>query len=493
MADLTVNKPELIQPQKHGFQKASANSGLDKINNAVINNELYSDFLNWKKTQPTKNNQADAGLEDKKSNKNKKIILSIAGGVIFLLGGAGVILGRKSILNLREKLNQSIELLQNLKDSRHLKALDNAKLATIKFINKALGYTFSFDKTKDFALLNMFESLGKPGKFIVKASKSSLYITENTTLPALYQSLKMNVNSVSKAVKKALTSPEGFSNPQEKQLIEKLDVLINGNNETKGLTAFSEDLISGLKERTNELKDTIQKVNIKKYREKYFPSGFNSVEFKRVVNNWKENLFSGRENKDVLRENWSETEKILMSNIDKTGAKDGKPYDLGQARIQLDNITKAMEEICQKPDCSDEFINLTRQVNSLNQKINNPKSATNPITFETSSEKYAGRVLDLSAGGGMSEILIPPVTAGLITYKTFNDSKSGERKEKFMRSGGPELIGGLAGWMITANLLSVSGATGMLVGLTTAGIINILNKRYLKHLEKTRKTPDNKN
>ncbi|OGH96595.1 MAG: hypothetical protein A2039_06175 [Candidatus Melainabacteria bacterium GWA2_34_9] len=495
MPELIINKS--ITAQQQGYQNnpsnnAVKNSGniskdkenqpnnnsvLEKIQSSNTNRELYSAFLIHKKNQY---------IDNIKDEKNKKIVLSIAGGVTLLLGGAGVILGRKNLVQLRGKINQSIEFMQGLKDSRQFEVLSNAKLFVTQVLSNALGYLFTFDKVKDFSLLKGFESMGKPGKMIVNASKGSLWITEKTTLTGLYKAFEMNVNSIAKYVRKALKSTKSFSNEQEKQLAQRLNVLLNGNKESKGLTRFADDLMAGIKERTGKLKSTIQEENIDQYREKYFPKDFKWSEFKRTAKNWKESLFSANENKDVLRENWSKTEEILLSNIDKTGANNGKIRNFGHAREQIDLLANEMDELSSKTVCSDEFKNLTKQVKSLNQTMNNSKSATNPLVFETSGEKYAGRVLDLSAGGGMSEMLIPPVAGGLVAYHTLKDSMPEDRKEKFIKSGGPELIGGLAGWMVTSNLLAISGATGMLAGLVTAGIMNIASRSYLRHLEKNR-------
>jgi len=481
MPELLINKS--IVAQQQGYQNnpsnnAEKNSVLENIQSSNTNRELYSSFLIRKKNQYRDNF---------KDTKNRNIVLSIAGGVTLLLGGTGVILGRKNIFQLRGKLNQSIEFMQGLKDSKHFEVLSSAKLAVTKGLSNVLGYMFTFDKVKDFSLLKGFESLGKPGKMLVEASKGSLWITEKTTLTGLYKAFEMNVNSVAKSVKKTLKSPKNLSNAQEKQLAEKLNVLLNGNKDSKGLISFANDLMTGIKERTGKLKSIIQKENIDQYREKYFPKDFKWSEFKRTARNWKESLFSASENKDVLRENWSQTEEILLFNIDKTGANNGKIRNFGHARKQIDSVAREMEELSNKSACSEEFKNLSKQVKGLNQTINNSQSSTNPLVFETSGEKYAGRVLDLSAGGGMSEMLIPPVAGGLVAYHTLKDSKPEERKEKFIKSGGPELIGGLAGWMVTSNLLAISGATGMVAGLVTAGIMNIAGRSYLRHLEKVKK------
>ncbi|HBG48557.1 MAG TPA: hypothetical protein DDW90_03435 [Cyanobacteria bacterium UBA9971] len=485
MTDLSINKSIAMQPQEQGHQNVTDNSIIGKIQSSNVNKQLYASFLRFNNSYPLDTY--------KKEEKNKKIILSIAGGVTLLLGGAGVILGRKNIFQLRGKLNQSIEFMQGLKDSKHFEVLSSAKLAVTKVLSNVLGYIFTFDKVKDFSLLKGFESLGKPGKIIIEASKGSLWITEKR-LGKLYKSFKGHVISSGKSVEKALTMPNIFSNEQEKQLVERLNILLNGNKESKGLIHFADDLMTGLKERTGRLKNTVQKENIEKYREKYYPKTFKLTEFKRVAANWREYLFTAKENKDVLRENWAKTEEILLTNIDKTGANSGKIKNFGQAREYLISITKEIEELHGQSNCSDEFKNLVKQVKNLNEKINISNSVTNtkifetnPIIFETSGEKYAGRVLDLAAGGGMSETLIPPVAGGLVAYHTLKDSKPEERKEKFIRSNGPELIGGLAGWMVTSNLLAISGATGMVAGLVTAGIMNIAGRSYLRHLEKNKK------
>lgn len=490
MADLLINRPITLQQQgytnnpkdnvaKENINQPSNNSDVNDIQSSDTYWEKYTTYLRQKEKQYR---------ENLKDEKNQKYIFAVAGGLTLILGGVSLIFGRKNLVNIREKLNLNVEFMQNLKDSKQIKALGNAKLTAIKFLNNALGYMFSFDKVKDFSLLKGFEALGKPGKMAVSVSKSSLWITEKTTLTGLYKTFSMKVNAVGSSVDKALKIPKNFSNEQEKRLAERLNILLNGNKESKGLIQFADDLETGLKGRTVKLKNIIQKENIDPYRQKYYPTAFTWSEIKRAGTNWKKSLFSVEGNKDILRENWAKTEDILLNNINKTGKNNGKIKNFGQAMKQVASITKEMDELFNKQDCSQEFKNLTKQVRNLNQTINNSKSSINPINFEISGDKYAGRVLDLAAGGGMTEIIIAPVVAGVVAYKTLKNSKPGERKEKFVRNGGPEVVGGIAGWMVTANLLSISGPVGMLAGLVTAGIMNVFSKSYLKHLDKTQKT-----
>jgi len=476
MSDLVLNNRIAEKQQESGYQNnPNSNAVIARIQSSNTNRELFSDFFVKNKNQNTTNN-----------SKNKQIlknVLTISGGVALLIGGLSYLFGRKNLVHLRAKLSKS---MQDLKENKHLKKLDSVKLAAVKIFSDIIGCIFTFDIVKNFSILKGVEVLGKPGKMLIGASKGSLLLTENISLLGLYTSFKQSANSAGKSVKKALTMPKNFSNEQEQQLAERLNVLLNGNKESKGFTEFADDLIKGMKERTGKLKNTIQKENIGEYRKKYYPTALKWSEFKRAAKNWKESLFSTTSNKDVLRENWKTTEEVLVKNIKDTGANNGQVKNFGHAMEQMGSITTEMEELCAKPGCSNQFKELAAQAKSLNQNINNPQSIVNPITFETSGEKYAGRVLDLAAGGGMSEMLIPPIAGGIIAYKTLKDTKPEERKEKFIKNGGPELIGGLTAWMIVSNLLAVSGAPGMLAGLATAGILNIFSKNYLKNLQKNK-------
>ena len=382
MPDLLINKSISGQQQEQGYQNIPADNVLDRIQNSDINKNLYSSFIS-QKTTIQKKYSLDTYKINLKDKKKKEMIFTITGGVTLLLGGLSLIFGRKNLINLRDKLNQSVEIMQGLKNSEHLKVLGRAKLAAAKFLNNALGYMYTFDKIKDFSVLKGFESLGKSGKAIISASKGSLWITENTTLNGLYRIFKMRVNSACISVENSLKMPKNFANEQERQLAERLNVLLNGDKESKGLIKFADDLVTGTKERTVKLKDIIQKKNIAKYREKYYPRDFKWSEFKRTAKNWKESLLSATGNKDVLRENWSQTEEILVANINETGANNGKLKNLGQARQHIEDITKEMEELCSKPDCSKQFKELAKQAKSLNENINTS------VTFETS-----GTVLD---------------------------------------------------------------------------------------------------
>jgi len=463
-----------IQTLNKGFEQQNP-----LINNVLLSNknkEIYSSFYQQDKT--TNNKQKT----HKKHSHPVKSFLSWTCGAILLLAGLDFVFGGKSILKLRTKLNKDILSMEKIKNHRHYQKFNKLSFYSLTYISNALGVLFSFDKIKDFGLMSLFNSLGKPGKMIVNASKSSLFITKKVSINALYTLLDKNINNTASKLKQTASS-DIIKNPEEIAIIKKLNVLFNGNATKKALKEFSAELLENVHMRTTKIENTIKEDIIKNYRKKYFPKDFSITSIKEAASNWKKSLFQSKETKDILRENWPKTEAKFITSVNRTGQNSGEIANFGEAREVLKAYAEEVQAHLEGKNCSEEFKNIGKQIIDINQKINVEKNSFNPITFETSGEKFAGRVLDLSAGGGMSEIFIPPVLGSVVAYQTMKNSEKEHRKEKFIKLGGPEIIGGVLSWVVTSNLLSISGAGGMLIGVAVATGLHFANKKYIKRIE----------
>jgi len=466
-----------IQTSNTGFNQQNP-----LINNVLLsqkNKEIYSSFVTSKIPQ----NPTNKDRKHKKHSHPIKSIVSWTSGALLLLAGLDFLLGGKNIMKLRTKLSKDMISMEKIKSHRHYQKLNKLKFYATKYLNNTLGVLFSFDKIKDFVLMSMFNSMGSPGKFIVKASKSSLFITKKVSINTLYKRLDSSINSTADEIKKAVTDPEIFNKEEEAALMRKISVLFNGSAKSKSLKEFSYELVENTNRRTTKIENTIHEDIIKRYRKKYFPKDLTVKSFKDALSNWKKSLFESRETKDILRENWTQTEERFVTTINNTGINSGEVGNFGEARELLEKHAEELKLHLETNNCSDRFTSLAKQVIDINSKINDKECRSNPINFETSGEKFAGRVLDLSAGGGMSEIFIPPILGTVVAYQTVKHSEKDHRKEKFVKLGGPEIIGGILSWVITSNILSMSGSGGMLVGIAVATGLHFANKKYLKKIE----------
>ncbi len=131
---------------------------------------------------------------------------------------------------------------------------------------------------------------------------------------------------------------------------------------------------------------------------------------------------------------------------------------------------------------SKEFKNIKNNTSSLITKYKESAG------FEVN--KYAGRELDLAAGGGLSEMFIPAVTGGILTHSMIKDSKKGERTEKFLEKGGVAFVGSLLIWGITSVKYGNNGVPAIVLSLATGIGLDKAVKKIFGKSDKSNKFND---
>lgn len=425
-------------------------------------------------------------LKNKKSNEFK---FTLGGGIAgVFLAGLLLLAGRKGAF---KKMNQYFgEVKNNLQEkinSGNYSTVTKISRNIASGLEKTAKSLFIFDKTKDGTLMLALNRLGAPGKWLVKLSQSTLGITAKVAKGFKvvkdfggYKGTKRTLTNISSYVDDALKKT---SNKEEKALLERAKALLAGNHDTKGLSGFMDDLVNGFDDRATIIQKEIQKRHVNQFLNTYLPKGKDVLKLRKwekIANKWK-NLFAGKKNIDALRgDKWVETYEELVKNVNKTGL-DKSGRDFGKAREELKILIKEI----------DGFKTHNESIKVLSEKL---KVAQNGIKkavdFETGGIKgetgYAGRAVDLLAGGGITELFLPPALAAGVTYHTVKDAKPGERQEKFIESGGAALVGGLASWAIISNIFAIGGFPGMAIGLGVGFITDKIGKMYLEFKQKNK-------
>lgn len=500
MSEMALVK--MLVDQQNNLQDFRAeNSLIKQLQNSDSSSQIYSNFVrpdskssqnaaipeNQNKINTVSSIQNQSQIKDHYTiakyrqnvhDTHKKEFWITAGtaGLIGLLA-LDILIGKKSSVGLIRRLNEKVKQLEVLKKAGKLPIWGKLKLAVAKTFSNLTGYTFSVDKIKDFSLMSFFNKLGPAGRMIVRLSKSTARLTEKFSLKWMHQSMK---SKISKAGQSASELAEKLTNKDDKKLAQAFSELVNGKEQEKGLSHFADELVSGIGKRVENMKQIIETNNITPYKEKYIPKNFSRAELKQVLKEWKEFLFnSPNKSKDVLRGNWDSTKEIIENGINSItlGNKTFK-----ESRESLAKLTGEILEHASTGKASPEFVVFSKQVSKLNKRVNG-NGFLSPLHFETDAERFAGRVLDLEAGGGMPEVLLMPAIAGTVAYNTVKDTKPEDIKEKFIRNGGVGVSGGLIGWVATSILFPMSGVTGMLIGLGTGLGLELASRKYIRHLD----------
>lgn len=423
---------------------------------------------------------------------------AIAGAVTLVLGGLGVFLGRKNHTVLVEKLGETAARLK-----------DRAKLPDAGFLTKIKakaaggaesffnGY-YAFDKViKDTGLMQVFKGLDnglkkiglsflKPGEWLIKASKWSLHFTKKS-IKTLYWDAERNIRNADDYLK----SSYGHLTPEERQVFSRALKFIENGTFQRNI----EKLRKGTDERLDELSGkVIERQVIQPYLKNYVlkkPENLSSLkswkgEFKRIYNNWR-GAFK-RNKPDVLRENWDDIEKQLREKIRSTSINNAS---LGQSMDELDDILRELKTFKDKNKGASElfdnvYAELEKAKSRVERAINCEVSGRDTSMFTGS---YAGRAIDLGAGGGITETLIPFVTGGIIAANTVKnaekDDSPGEIIKKFFGNGGFEFAGSLVAWFATSVMLMMNGAPAMAASAATALGLNVVKNTFNKITGKT--------
>jgi hypothetical protein len=102
-------------------------------------------------------------------------------------------------------------------------------------------------------------------------------------------------------------------------------------------------------------------------------------------------------------------------------------------------------------------------------------------------QRYAGRILDLKLGGGMLEILSPPVLGLFLTNQVLKEHNPKKRKKKFVEAGGIGLVGGLATFMTSSIIFSHNGVEALVISAISGMTADILGRVVLNNLNKNEK------
>ncbi len=420
---------------------------------------------------------------------------TVAGGIALVLGGLGLFVGRKNIVKFSEYLRNLGGDLAERANLPGAGALVKMKKAAVNGTKNVVDTYYVVDKFKDtglmLALRNIdkgFAQIGlskfKPGEAIINFSKWSLSFTRGT-LARTYSGARKNVESAGS------TLLEGFSktSSSEQTALRRAKRFIEGGNLNKQLGKVQEK--AG--ERIRKLDEEIEKKVTDVYLDKYFPKLnklFSPAEWRRIGSNWRTAFKEGKQ--DVLRENWDDVEQGLRKKVTDSSV-NGKSLNNSMDEFDkiIDDLNKFVKSKGGKEKLSKEFNTIYDSLTSARSKV---ESAVN---FEVSSGvkagSYSGRAIDLGAGGGIPETLIPIVTAGVIAGNALKHSEEHESAKditkKFMASGGFEFIGSLGAWVVTAVMMGISGSSAVIASLGTALGLNLIKKSYNKMNDKKQEEP----
>ncbi len=437
------------------------------------------------KAQPAESFEEDIIDSYEKAVKNphsNAFRYTVAGIVTLVLGGVGLIFGRRSLAKLSENLKI---MATNLGDRANAGSIEKIQKTAVEGARKTVDTYYVLDKfSKDTGLMlllrnidKVFGKIGfKPGEYIIGLSKWSLKGTERT-LSGLY----IGAHNKFKNARDIVLGKILLTSKEEQKALAGAREFVEGN-----FGSQLDDVHKGIGGRLKELRDVVEKEVIDKYIDKYFPAFnklFSPTEWGKIFENWKKAFKDG--NQDVLRENWGRAEEILIGNINRTGAGTFK-----QSRENLDDIIRTLDDFVAGkggPDnVSKGFREILGELKSVRDKV---KKAVNfEVAGRDPNGSYAGRAIDLGAGGGLPETLIPIVTGGLIFGNTIKNSEenasAGDIAKKFMGSGGFEFLGSLCAWVIASVKMGISGSAAILASVGTAIALNIIKKSFNKATEK---------
>lgn len=455
-------------------------------------NELFAAFIERQanysavdkkqKAETDKNEESYFDKFEKELNKPHSAALkyTIAGGVAAILGGASLFFGRDRIKNAAIKLRETAIALKDratLPDAgMFLKFKKNMAVIGEKFLN---GY-YVFDKAKDttlmLGLLKIDKGLNKiglgflkPGKWVINFASSSLKLTRGK-VHTDYQLAKLHLNNAKSQIPKKIDDLSG----NEQDVLRPAMEFLTGGSLQRNL----DDFASGTSRRLDDLDDAIQKEIIQKYIEAYFPK-FKKLlslkEWKRIAGNWSKALKS--ENPDVLRENWDDVGRRLKESA----------LGTNNNRTPLGHSLKEMDDIIDKLSAKKEEGLTSKLFNKIyDELVAARQNIQKRLDFEMTAggTSYAGRAIDIKAGGGITETLIPIITGGIIAGNSIKNAKEDENAvditKKFFGNGGFELSGGLIALLITAGYLGINGVPAIIASTGTAFALNIVKKIYNK-------------
>jgi len=453
-------------------------------------------------------------IQELKNPHSTEFKATVAGAVTAVLGGVSVIVGRKNMGTINDKLDVAIKWLRKKAESQSGDSLAEAGEKILTKAKSMLEGIYAIDKVKDTTFLKVLRGMDDavckglntiglkalssrikpylPGHLIEKASKLSL----NATARSLRRRYK-GAGAALRDAEKTIAKNWNNLTPEEKEALRPIKELL----EEKKLQEALEEVVSKpkIKDRLKKLSEKIDEDIMDGYLKDYFPNVPKNPfslsawrqQFSKAYGNWKRAAENGKA--DVLRENWDETERKLQEHL--LGPINNR-NSFGKVRTDYRFRMSDLETFETTADVnghklSAAFSKIYKDLRGARDKL---ESA---IRFEVDGEgrSYAGRAIDLAAGGGIPEVLIPIVTGAAIMGHTLKKSKEEDGiKEKlgnFMRKGGFEFLGSLSSWFVVAVMLGNNGPPAIIASLTSAVLLNIAKKTYYKFTGKELQTlPD---
>ena len=440
------------------------------IPNKIQYPEVYASFneRKFRYAQPLKpqNQKENAEIGEKYIDRYIKVVknhpksFTAAGIMTLILSGTGLFMNKNA---MRARLNQGLN--------------------SIKEVSKVdkLGYgIFNFNSIKDMlsAMLINNRFTGKAGKKLFEWSKVSLIGTGGTAKWG-YNSWKKKIGTIVGDSGKILTT--GKATKEEQKILEELQGVIKKEN----LGKLADDLESGFEARTKLLREVIDKKHIQPFKDKYLPKSLRWNELKRV---W-ENLKQGTFEKELVREGWDDTLKVLEKEINKTGS--------GRLKLTMKKLEKVYKKMEAVKNPSKDFKKIMGQLKTKEdvsvfknpKKLLSSKGIIDGLEEIKKFEKnnYAGREIDLAGGGGVPEFIMPVAVGVPLSYAIVKDSEPGERIDTFKKKGGVAFVGGLVAWSLISVLKGINGIKGILLGAGSGIAIDQISKVVCKVMNKNNK------
>lgn len=417
---------------------------------SFYNQEIYGAFNERRSRYSGQREQSY--LDTIKDHKTGFILTGVAA---LLLGGAGLFVSKnKHYQATFDKIQENLKKIggKSLKGTEKVKKMFYQ--VAMAFYNQNI-YTNVWQ-------LKLAQKCGWLGQKVIDLSQASRKGPRKLA-KVNYVNLSQKAGKLSEKIAnfelKDLTSAE-------QKLVEELKQFMN----EKELVKLIEKLRDSFASRSDTMRKIIDKDDVQPHIKKYYPNDWSKKEFLRHINeNWKE-FFS----KEILRENWGNTTKKLFENIENTG--DGK-NNVGQ---KIKELREILEKIDKVKNPSKSLNNLKNQINSF------IKNYDDAIKFEVN--RYGGRELDLLAGGGLSEIVLPPILGVILARELTKKTDPNEKKQpffdKFVEKSGVAFVGGLLVWGIVSGIFGINGTPAYILGL---GSGFTLDKGFKEIYKRTRK------